>query len=46
MTFEIWITLSILVVAIILFVTERLRVDIVALMVVITSDGNWHFKRG
>ena len=35
MTVEMWITLTILLVAIILFITERLRVDVVALSVVI-----------
>jgi di/tricarboxylate transporter len=35
MTFDMWLVLSILIVAIILFITERLRVDVVALGVVV-----------
>ena len=36
MTFEILLTLSIIVVAVILFATEKLRVDIIALLVLLT----------
>ena len=36
MTPEMWITLAILVAAIVLFITEKLRVDVVALGVVIS----------
>ena len=36
MTFEIILTLSIIVVAVILFATEKLRVDIIALLVLLT----------
>lgn len=36
MTLEMWLTLAILVVAIVLFITERVRVDVVALAVVVT----------